>query len=79
MSKQFMKVESFRLKQSLKNIRDYYAIIYQDLHEFHQTACPEMKWKDVLYMYGPSMPDFKAIHKMIKPSKFWSKKVKVVE
>ncbi len=79
MSKQFMKVESFRLKQSMKCMMDYYAIVYQELHEFHQTACPEMKWKDVLYMYGPSLPDFKAINKVIKPSKFWGKKVQVTE
>lgn len=79
MSKQFMKVESFRMKQSIKKVSDYYAIIYDELHAFHQTACPEMKWKDVLYMYGPSMPDFKTLHKMAKPSKFWSKKVQVME
>lgn len=79
MSKQFMKVESFRLKQSLKNVRDYYAIIYQELREFHKEACPDMKWKDVLYLYGPSPLELKAITNRIKPSKFWSKKVKVVE
>lgn len=79
MSKQFMKVESFRLKQSIKNVRDYYAIIYEELHTFHQTVCPEMAWKDVKYMYGPNMPHFNSLHKMAKPSKFWSKKVQVME
>lgn len=79
MSKQFMKVESFRLKQSIKKVSDYYAIIYQDLRDFHQTTCPEMKWKDVLYMYGPSTAHIKDLYKMAKPSKFWSEKVQVVE